>query len=88
MEIPKIVKNVAKAVRALDEGGYDFVQGNYLVVDSKGMHRQQYVDKDTVLLVRSEMLKYFIGPNKRITMQCGVRYFVLKWCEKSLLIPN
>ena len=72
----------AKAVRALDEGSYDFVQGNYLVVDSKGMHRQQYVDKDTVLSAHSEMLKYFIGPNKRIHNAVWGKVFRAKVVQK------
>lgn len=55
-----------KAVRELDDGGYDFVQGNYFIVDSVGTYQQQYVEKDIVLSEREEMLQYFIGSNKLI----------------------
>lgn len=54
------------AVRELDEGGYDFVQGNYLVVDQNGAHRQQYVKHQMVLTERDEMILYFLGPEKLI----------------------
>lgn len=74
----------AKAVRALDEGGYDFVQGNYLVVDSRGTHRQQYVDKDTVLSARNEMLQYFIGPNKKIHNAVWGKVFRAEVARKNL----
>ena len=55
-----------KAVRELDRGGFDFVQGNYFIVDSVGTYQQQYVEKDIVLSERDDMLRYFIGPNKLI----------------------
>lgn len=55
-----------KAVQELDRGGYDFVQGNYFIVDSDGTYQQQYVEKDMVLSDRDEMLQYFIGSNKLI----------------------
>lgn len=55
-----------RAVRELDSGGYDFVQGNYLLIDSNGSHQQQYVEADEVITDRAVMLQKFFGPEKAV----------------------
>lgn len=55
----------AKAVRALDEGGYDFVQGNFVIVDKEELSYNQYVDQDIEISDYFEMLSLFFYPKKK-----------------------
>lgn len=55
----------AKAVRALDEGGYDFVQGNFVIVDKEELSYNQYVDQDIVTYDYREMLFLFFDPKRK-----------------------
>lgn len=65
----------ARAVSELDSGQYDFVQGNYQIIDAEGKHNQQRVDTDEVITDRFVMLEKFFGPKKIIhNSACGKVY--------------
>lgn len=53
-----------KAVRELDNGGYDFVQGNYAVVDNEKRFYSQYLDQDTELNDFHAMMELFFCPGQ------------------------
>lgn len=53
-----------KAVSELDAGGYDFVQGNFRVVNGERVHDKVFVDRDTELLDRKQMLEQFLVPGR------------------------
>lgn len=53
-----------KAVRELDNGGYDFVQGNYVVIDNEKAFNRQYVDRDIELSDFHEMMEQFFRPGQ------------------------
>lgn len=53
-----------KAVSELDAGGYDFVQGNFRVVNGERVHDRVFVDRDTELLDRKQMLEQFLVPGR------------------------
>ena len=49
-----------KAVNELDSGGYDFVQGNFLMVYEDREEPRDYVTQDTELADRKEMLRQYL----------------------------
>ena len=54
------------AITELDNNNYAFVQGNYLVVDSYGEYKQQFVEDDVEITNRQEMINFFFGKEKKI----------------------
>lgn len=55
-----------KAVQELDKGGYDFVQGNYKIVDGDNTSYKQFVSKDVVITEKDKMLENLFGLEKLI----------------------
>lgn len=55
-----------KAVRELDRGGYDFVQGNYRIIDGDNTSYEQFVSKDVVITEKDKMLENLFGLEKLI----------------------
>lgn len=55
-----------KAVRELDRGGYDFVQGNYRIIDGDNTSYEQFVLKDVVITKKDKMLENLFGLEKLI----------------------
>lgn len=54
-----------KAVRELDNGGYDFVQGNYVVIEKDKVFNREYIDRDTESNDFYEMMNLFFRPGKK-----------------------
>ena len=55
-----------KAVRELDRGGYDFVQGNYRIIDGDYKSYKQCVPEDVVITEKEIMLEKLFGLEKLI----------------------
>lgn len=55
-----------KAVRELDRGGYDFVQGNYKRIDGDYISYEQLVSEDVVITEKEIMLEKLFGLEKHI----------------------
>lgn len=55
-----------KAVRELDRGGYDFVQGNYKRIDGDYISYKQFVSEDVVITEKEIMLEKLFGLEKLI----------------------
>ena len=55
-----------KAVQELDRDGYDFVQGNFRIIDSSNASYMQFVSEDTVISEREIMLDKLFGLEKLI----------------------
>ena len=55
-----------KAVRELDRGGYDFVQGNYKIIDGNNTSYEQFVSEDVVVTEKDIMLEKLFGLRKLI----------------------
>lgn len=55
-----------KAVQELDRGEYDFVQGNYTIIDCNRKLHSQYVDKDMEICDNKYMMELFFAPDKKI----------------------
>lgn len=55
-----------KAVQELDNGGYDFVQGNYRIVDGDNISYIQFVSKDMVITEKDKMFEKMFGVEKLI----------------------
>lgn len=53
-----------KAVRELDRGGYDFVQGNYRIIDGANTSYEQFVSEDVVITEKDMMLDKLLGVEK------------------------
>lgn len=53
-----------KAVRELDRGGYDFVQGNYRIIDGANTSYEQFVSEDVVITEKDKMLDKLLGVEK------------------------
>ena len=54
------------AVRELDNGGYDFVQGNYKIIDGNNTRYEQFVSEDMVITEKDTMLDKLFGVEKLI----------------------
>ena len=65
-----------KAVAELDSGGYDFVQGNFLMVYEDREEPRDYVTQDTELADRKEMLRQYLemGQSPICCCACGKVY--------------
>lgn len=50
-----------KAIKELDEGGYDFVQGNYRKIDGGSTSYGQFVSEDVVITEKDIMLENLFG---------------------------
>lgn len=55
-----------KAIQELDEGGYDFVQGNYKKIDGDNTSYEQFVSEDVVITEKDIMLDKLFGLEKLI----------------------
>lgn len=55
----------AKAVGEMDMGGYDFVQGNFVIVDKGEPSYTQYTDQDIEICDTREMLLLFFHPKQK-----------------------
>ena len=55
-----------KAVQELDKGGYDFVQGNYKIIDGDNTRYEQFVSEDVVITEKDTMLDKLFGVEKLI----------------------
>ena len=55
-----------KAVRELDRGGYDFVQGNYRRIDGDNTSYEQFVSEDVVITEKDIMHEKLFGLEKLI----------------------
>lgn len=55
-----------KAVRELDSGGYDFVQGNYKIIDGDNTRYSRFVSEDVVITEKDVMLDKLFGVEKLI----------------------
>lgn len=55
-----------KAVQELDGGGYDFVQGNYRIIDGDNTSYEQFVSEDVVITEKDIMLENLFGLEKLI----------------------
>ena len=55
-----------KAVQELDRGGYDFVQGNYRIIDGDNASYEQFVIEDLVITEKDIMLENMFGLEKLI----------------------
>lgn len=55
-----------KAVQELDGGGYDFVQGNYRIIDGDNTSYGQFVSEDVVITEKDIMLENLFGLEKLI----------------------
>ena len=53
-----------KAVRELDNGGYDFIQGNYVVIENDKVFNNQHIDRDTEVIDFHEMMNLFFAPGQ------------------------
>ena len=60
-----------KAVAELDAGGYDFVQGNFRIVKGERIQAYEFVDRDTEILDRKQMLEQYLIPG-RLAIHCNV----------------
>ena len=56
----------AEAIDELEAGGYDFVQGNYKVVEGNASWDEQCVNKSEVITGRAVMFEKFFGEDKII----------------------
>ena len=64
-----------KAVQELDNGGYDFVQGNYQIIEPNNVYFKQRVEIDEVIADRAVMLNRFLGMPKQIHNNCWGKVF-------------
>ena len=55
-----------KAVQELDTSGYDFVQGNYRIIDGANTSYEQFVSEDMVITEKDFMLDKLFGLEKLI----------------------
>lgn len=55
-----------KAIQELDEGGYDFVQGNYKRIDGDNTSYKEFVSEDLVITEKDMMLDKLFGVEKLI----------------------
>ena len=55
-----------KAVQELDNGGYDFVQGNYKIVNGDNISYEQFISEDMVITEKDIMLEKLFGLEKLI----------------------
>ena len=55
-----------KAVQELDRGGYDFVQGNYKIIDGDYISYKQFVSEDMIITEKDIMLEKLFGLEKLI----------------------
>lgn len=55
-----------KAVQELDRGGYDFVQGNYKIVDGDNTRYEQFVSEDVVITEKDIMHEKLFGLEKLV----------------------
>lgn len=53
-----------KAVHELDNGGYDFVQGNYVIIENDKVFNNQHIDRDTEVIDFHEMMNLFFAPGQ------------------------
>lgn len=73
-----------KAVMELESGGYDFVQGNYLVVNDQGAHQEQIVKQDMILTNTEMFFRFFLGQNKLIHNAVWGKVFQAKVLKDTL----
>ena len=55
-----------KAVSELDKGGYDFVQGNFIIIDGDKQLHAQYTETDKEICDKKTMMELFFSPDKKI----------------------
>lgn len=55
-----------KAVQELDGGGYDFVQGNFRIIDGDNTSYKQFVSEDVIITEKDIMLDKLFGLEKLI----------------------
>lgn len=55
-----------RAVQELDGGGYDFVQGNYRIIDGHNTSYEQFVSEDMIITEKEIMLEKLFGLEKII----------------------
>ena len=67
-----------KAVKELDNGGYDFVQGNYQVIKPNRVCFNQRTETDEVITDHAVMLEKFLGSRKQIHNNCWGKVFRTK----------
>lgn len=64
-----------KAVKELDKGELDFVQGNYQVIEPNSVRFQERVEIDEVIMDHAVMLERFLGIPKKIHNSCCGKVF-------------
>lgn len=73
-----------KAVRELDRGGYDFVQGNYKRIDGDYISYDQFVSEDMIITEKEIMLEKLFGLEKLIQNHVWGKVFRAKIIKDSL----
>lgn len=54
------------AVNELENGHYDFVQGNFEIIENNRILMQQHVNQDLIIDKKYELFKHFFYPHKKI----------------------
>lgn len=73
-----------KAVRELDRGGYDFVQGNYKRIDGDYISYEQFVSEDMIITEKEIMLEKLFGLEKLIQNHVWGKIFRAKIIKDTL----
>ena len=73
-----------KAVRELDRGGYDFVQGNYRRIDGNNTSYDQFVSEDVVITEKDIMHEKLFGLEKLIHNHVWGKVFRAEIIKDSL----